>query len=124
MMGMGSTLVYTPQGSGNVEISLTFFGNTAAGTAGVTVGPRYGTGGAGSAPANGVAVTGTRFGGAIDPGSHTGGTGSGGGSAFAFTDILALTPGTAYWFDVAILTSNVADAASIVNVSANFKELQ
>jgi parallel beta-helix repeat protein len=120
MMGLGSTCAFTPRGSGRVLVNVTAYASSTTAAAGINCGGRYGTG---TAPANGVAATGTQFGSASDAGARPSGTGSNAGTAFAFTDILTLTPGTAYWLDLALLTTNVADAASLTNISMTLVEL-
>jgi hypothetical protein len=88
----------------------------------VTVGPRYGTM---PAPPNGASLTGTRFGlgsdALIRPATSSA---SRAVSTFACTDVITgLTPGTAYWLDVAVDSSNPANAAFIQNVSVSITEL-
>ena len=113
MMGLGSTCAFTPAGTGNLLITVTgILVQTAALT---TISPRYGTG---TAPANAAAASGTVW------GMPSAGTWQAGGQdPFAFTDIVSLTPATAYWFDLAIATANAADAASITNISMTITEL-
>jgi hypothetical protein len=112
MMGLGTTWAYTPTGSGIVAVTLTGLVTTATAVATATYGGRYGTG---TAPGNGVAVTGTRFGAAGDPAvrPQTAGT----GVPWALTDMLTLTPGTTYWFDLALDSSIGADSASFTDLS-------
>ena len=119
MMGLGTTVTYTPSGSGKVLVNVTGQGQTATSIAQITVGPRYG---AGTAPANGVAVTGTRFGTGADI-IVRGGNAANVPSGFSFTDVLILTPGTTYWFDMGLATGTAADAASVVNMSLTFVEV-
>ena len=119
MAGLGTTLTYTPLSSGLVLITIggAYFTNTAA--VGVTLAGRYGTG---TAPANGAAVTGTRWPGASD--SVFGATtAAGAGDPFAFTAVLTLVKNTAYWFDVALATANAADAALVTNIACSIAEL-
>jgi hypothetical protein len=118
MAGVGATCAYTPASSGVVSVNVTGQYQSNTGTAIVTIGGRYGTG---SAPANGAAVTGTRWGGAADAGLR--GPGIGLLNTFAMTDVLALTPGTAYWFDLAFDTGNAADLALLTNISMTITEL-
>lgn len=119
MMGLGSAARFTPNSTGKIEINLTCEAGVAGASTNVTAGPRYGTM---TAPTNGAAVTGTRFGLGADalirpPTSST-------VSMFACTDVITgLTPGTAYWFDVAIGTSNPSNAAFIQNVSMSITEV-
>jgi hypothetical protein len=120
MMGCGTTAAYTPASSGLVYVQVTGAVNIATSTTNVLIGPRYGTG---TAPANGAAVTGTRFSWSADDGLRPGSTGANGGATLALGDLLSLTPGVPYWFDVAIATQNGSDAASLVNLSFTFMEL-
>jgi hypothetical protein len=77
------------------------------------------------APANGTAVTGARFGLGADalirPATPSVVSAV---STFACTDVItSLTTGTAYWFDMAVDTSNTSNAAFIQNVSMSITEL-
>lgn len=116
MVGLGST--YTPGTTGIVEITLTGYAGTLTGVSTQTIGGRYGTG---SAPANGVAATGNRWGSSSDTVNHTNGVAT--VVAFAFTDRLALTAGTTYWFDLVQATGNATDSVQLSNISMNIKEL-
>jgi hypothetical protein len=79
---------------------------------------RYGTG---TAPANGVAVTGTRFGtGASDDTPEAAHTGN--GMFFSITEILSLAAGTAYWFDLAE-ASAAGDTTETGNIVCSIDEL-
>jgi hypothetical protein len=118
MAGVGATCAYTPASSGVVSVNVTGQYQSNTGTAIVTIGGRYGTG---TAPANGAAVTGTRWGGAAD--APLRGPGVGLLNTFAMTDVLALTPGTAYWFDLAFDTATAADLALLTNISMTITEL-
>ena len=118
MMGLGSTIAYTPTGTGNMLVTFAGFAHTATAAVGVSVAPRYGTG---TAPANGAGVSGTRFGPAGDPQLQAAGPTREAG--FAFTAVVAGTPATAYWFDVATDTTNGADTATITNVSCTIAEV-
>jgi hypothetical protein len=92
---------------------------SAAARSGVTVGPRYGTM---TAPKHGTAVTGTRFGLGADALSRP--ATSSAVSTFARTDVITgLSAGTAYWFDVAMDTSDPSNAAFIQNVSMSVIEV-
>jgi parallel beta-helix repeat protein len=122
MMGLGSTVRFTPNSTGKIEINFTCEVGNAGASTNVTVGPRYGTM---TAPANGAAITGTRFGlgsdALIRPATSSA---SSAVSTFACTDVITgLTTGTAYWFDIAIDTSNPSKAAFIQNVSVSIAEL-
>lgn len=121
MMGVGSTCTFTPVGTGKVRVAVTCQMGQATAAQINIMGVRYGTG---AAPANGAAVTGTRFGGVQDaslrPSSFSAASSL---IDYAATDTLTLTPGTAYWFDVCALTGSVSDAVSIQNISMSFMEL-
>lgn len=119
MMGLGSTCTYTPASSGIVLVNVTGYGTTLGAVAQLGVGARYGTS---TPPVNGTAVTGTRFGGIGDGQIRP--TAASFSEAFAFTGLLTgLIPATTYWFDVAISTSNPADAGTISSVSMTMVEL-
>jgi hypothetical protein len=118
MMGLGTTCTFTPASSGNVKVTIT--GNTLTNTAAAQIGlgGRFGTG---TAPTNGAAVTGTRFGASTDQAIRAANFNA--GSPFAIDAILALTPGTAYWFDIALDTLTAADTAQITSVGVTIFEL-
>jgi hypothetical protein len=117
MMGVGGTCKITPGSSGKVLVAIT--GQVASATASVTMtfGPRFGTG---TAPVNGAAVTGTRWGAGAD--FTTISATAAAKFPFAFTDLLTLTPATAYWLDLA-LGSNGAAVASITSISFTALEI-
>jgi hypothetical protein len=117
---MGLALAYTPTGSGIILIVITGIINSGTASSNDTLGGRYGTG---TAPVNGAAVTGTRFGPAADQEYRPNATGTY-GAAMAITGVVTgLTPGTPYWFDLALSTASPADAASLDNISAALIEL-
>lgn len=117
-MGLGAICTYTPRSSGLVQVTITGMGLTNTSNVNWTLGCRYGTG---TAPANGAAVTGTIFGSLGDqPAKNIGG---GIPAYFAFTALLALTPSTAYWFDLALSTASASDQAALLNVSMVLAEL-
>jgi hypothetical protein len=116
MMGLAAS--FTASGSGRVLVTCTATVRTQTAQTTVTVGGRFGTG---TAPVNGAAVTGTVFGPAADPVIQ--GSGAGSFTTFAVSDVLVLTPGQANWFDLAIATGNVADAAGAANVKFTFVEV-
>ena len=120
MLGCGSTCTYTPASSGLVLVSVTAYGYCTTASTGIEVGGRYGTG---TAPANGVAVSGTRFGASAESYVRPSAATNTNSEAIAFTDIITLTPGTAYWFDLAFATTNASDLCTIYNVSMSFVEL-
>lgn len=73
-------------------------------------------------PANGNAVTGTIWGAGATP--TVKGTGSTSPTApFAFTDLLTLTPGVEYWFDLAQATTSGAETASLQDIKLVVVEL-
>jgi len=118
MMGLGSTCVFTPSGTGKVLVNVSGWYLTQTATVNATIGGRFGTG---TAPVNGAAVSGTRFGPIGDPAGHAVNTANPGG--FAITALLSLTAGTAYWFDIALATSAGADAAVLSNIAMTIAEL-
>jgi hypothetical protein len=120
MMGCGSVCAYTPTGSGLVSVTVTTFLYNATATQSDIIGPRYGTG---SAPANGAALTGTRWGCSTDPAVRPSVVGASETLPVAFTDVLSLTPGTAYWFDLSLLSGSTSDEVFITNVSMSIIEL-
>jgi hypothetical protein len=119
MMGVGGTCKITPGSGGKVQVAISglVFTNTAV--VNLTFGARFGTG---TAPVNGAAVTGTRWGsGAAD--LVTRGVAIAVGTPFCLVDLLTLTPATAYWFDIALLTSVGADTAAVTNLSFTAEEI-
>lgn len=118
MMGLGATVTYTPVSTGKVHVTCTGVGQTATAVANWTVGGRYGTG---TAPVNGAAVTGTRWGGPADKTLRSAATAT--ASDFSLTDLLSLTPASAYWFDLALDTGNAADAATVSSLSFFLEEV-
>lgn len=119
MMGVGSTCVFTPQGSGKVVATISGGWTTATASINGVLSARYGTG---TAPVNGAAGTGTRWGtGSSDMSVRAGSTA--GNIPFSFTEVLSLTPGTAYWFDLVTSTASASDAATITNVQITLQEM-
>lgn len=96
MMGLGSTMTYTPTVSGNLKITIFYDENGSGADTGGSI-LKYGTG---AAPANNAAVTGT----SVTNSEYLG----------AFTNlaikyrvsqvlqVTGLTLTTAYWFDIAV----------------------
>jgi hypothetical protein len=119
MMGLGSTCTYTPAGTGHVLVNVTGGASTLTSSVTGVFGGRFGTG---TAPANGTAVTGTRFGSAADIQFKSNGVPAT-VQSFALTAVLSLTPGTAYWFDIALDTGTPADAAEVKGMAMTFVEL-
>lgn len=104
MMGMGTTCKITPVYSGRVN--LTFSGVFAAAAAVASaLSVRYGTG---TAPTNGAAITGSAAGStqnAVPTSTQT-------TVPYSKTAVITgLTPGTAYWFDVALNSNNAVSVA-------------
>ena len=118
MCGLGTTCQFTPTVTSKVLVILTGYMTTNTTQTAVTAGGRYGTG---TAPANAAAVTGTRWGSNTDINFEAAVQGQ--DDAFALNEVLTLTGGTTYWFDVALLTSNAADAAVIRHVSMSLVQL-
>jgi hypothetical protein len=114
-MGLGSTCHITPTYSGRVKVE--FYGvMTAAGGFQATNTVRWGTG---TAPTNGTAIgaTGTQVGNSIafaGSGSTTISSGFVNGGI-----ITGLTPGTAYWFDLTLATSNASGSQGLTTISCN-----
>ena len=98
MAGLGSTITFTPASSGQIQVVLTpqsCWNNTNADGAQYQI--SYGTG---TAPLNGVAVTGTQTGPTIKLVNPT----TAGSMKFPCNltaNIISLTAGTTYWFDIA-----------------------
>lgn len=114
----GLANAYTPASTGIVEVTVTGYVTNLTAISTQVVGARFGTG---TAPVNGAAATGTRWGASGDPVLHAQGVSS--VAAFVFTDRLALTASTAYWFDLVQATGNIADSVQLSNISMNIKEL-
>lgn len=118
MMGLGATIAYTPKSTGKVRVIINgVVGNLTAAVA-VTGSGRYGTG---TAPANGVAFTGTAF-----PSGTKNWKSNGTPPALDFTIlglISGLAIGTAYWFDLAISTATGADVAEVLNLAVTVEEV-
>jgi hypothetical protein len=116
MMGLGGTCKMTPTYSTRIELRFAGGINSSATGATVTVQAKFGTGGA---PANGAAVSGTSIGNVetaalfsvANSGPPFGGLGG---------IITGLTPGTAYWFDIALVTN--AGTATIIGLSCSAME--
>jgi hypothetical protein len=121
MMGMGVTCVYTPASSGLVLATVKLGYLTQTAVTGVNISPLYGSP-SGGAPANGAVSSGTAW------GEAGGGTVYNHGATtapnlYAVSEVLTLTPGTSYWFDVAIATNASADEAVISGVVVSLAEL-
>lgn len=107
MMGLGGTCTLTPTKTGRLKVEFVGLLESTGGYSS-TAKVFYGTG---AAPANGAAATGTQIGNrATIAGAGTTSLSSmfkGGGL------VTGLTPGTAYWFDLALSTSNAANTAGV-----------
>jgi hypothetical protein len=120
MMGLGSTIAYTPTGSGKVLINLAGVAAMSAGAAGsFTVGARFGTG---TAPTNGAAATGTAFGPASDMQVRCANVSAAAGTPFAIPARLSLTPATAYWFDILVIQAVGTNTGGPVSVTCTIAE--
>lgn len=118
MMGLGSTLTYTPAMTGKLKITLQFGLKNSVANNGATLGLRYNTG---AAPANGVAVTGTVAG---KDGGDTGGPGTVFAVGRTLTGIATgLVPGVPVWFDAALDSNGGVTTMSLVNVFAVIEEV-
>ena len=120
MMGLGSACAYTPTGSGLVLVTVTGARNNLTAATNLTAGCRYSSG---TAPSNSASATGTRFGGAADITWKGNSLSPNSSDPLAWTDVLTLTPNTAYWFDIALSTTNASDSAQVLNISMTFAEL-
>lgn len=119
MAGTGTTASYTPALTGNVLVCVSGLGVVSGVLGNISYGGRYGTG---TAPANGVAATGTRFGSSTEFSLSPVLLGT--GSPFSFSTVLTgLTAGTAYWFDLAFKTSGVLVVSGFTNLQFTFVEL-
>lgn len=119
LMGLGTTCTFTPRTTGKVMATVSGTWYTATGTTQGTLSGRFGTG---TAPANGAADAGTRWGtGASDWTIKAASAGF--GVPFSMTQIVSLTAGTAYWFDLAESTSSNLDATTTGNVVMTLAEL-
>lgn len=113
MVGLAGT--FTPSGSGAVLIAICGqMGNTTTGD-GTQVQISYGTGGA---PANGAALTGTQVG--PQP-QFTALTGVLNNNFCVIAIVTGLTPGTAYWIDLAAKTLT-GGASTLANVGISVHE--
>jgi hypothetical protein len=117
-MGLGASCHITPTYSGRIKFE--FYGvMTAAGGFAATNTVRYGTS---TAPTNGTAVgaTGTQIG---PPVSVSGSGSSTVSTPFANGGIVTgLTPGTAYWFDLTLVSSSASGSQSTASPGCNASE--
>lgn len=119
MMGLGATVTYTPVLTGTVLVLATGYVSTAVAVVPLTIGGRFGTG---TAPVNGAAVTGTRFGPAADVTTQALAIGVPGDITLSQV-LTGLALGTAVWFDFALLTSVGLDAAAVTGCQFQVLEL-
>ena len=109
MAGLAGAI--TPTATGRVLITMSGDAYTATAGAQINMGMYYGTG---SAPANGASVTGA----ALNTPIRHRASGTTIPVAFSMTyAVTGLTPGVAYWMDIAFDTGTAADAATLENVS-------
>ncbi len=119
MMGLGSTWALTPGSGGKVQVTVTGLVTTATAIATPQWSGRFGTG---TAPAAAAPVTGSRFGPLGNLTTKPQGIGI--FVPFSITALLSLVAGTAYWFDLALATSNAADSASFSQLSVSLVEIR
>lgn len=114
MAGFGGVAKITPNASGKLLVIWCGRFNQ-AGTSGTgKVEARYGTG---TAPANGAAGTGTLLGNAC---YITFGQGI---NQFSLSDVISVTKGTAYWFDLTQASGLAGQALSLFDCSVSIVEL-
>lgn len=112
MMGLGGTATLTPLYSSRALISFT--GYVTNGTAGLATIKLYN--GTGAFPANGAAPTGSQVGGVLQSTISAAGS-----TPFTFLGVVTgLSPGTAYWFDLAL--GSGAGTTFLVTSSITIKE--
>lgn len=114
MMGLGSSCVITPNRSGKVLFIISGNAQNANSVDGWTYQIRYGTG---AAPSNGAAVAGTAAS-QLTPNIAP--------SAVPFSTqalVTGLTPGTAYWFDLALARFTGTGLATVTNLTCDAAEL-
>ncbi|HUR21672.1 MAG TPA: hypothetical protein VMZ90_12730 [Vicinamibacterales bacterium] len=116
MMGLGSTIAFTPRQSGALRVTIGMMAANSLATKGVSATMYRGSG---SAPTNGAAVTGSQTSGskiftATDNGAMT--------NIVLDAFATGLTVGTAYWFDVALKAVS-GGTASILYINCNIQEL-
>jgi hypothetical protein len=114
----GLALAITPQVTGKLKILISGGAGTSGAAAAVAIQGRYGTG---PPPANGGMPAGTAFGQTQTVRAFAAASWS---SVFMVADIVSgLTPGTAYWVDLAFSTSTSADPAQIGAITAVIEEV-
>jgi hypothetical protein len=115
MMGIGTT--YEPGVSGIIFAVITGQYGGASGNNNSII-PCYGTG---TPPSNGAAQAGTEFGAGAVP-EFKGAGSSTTPYQFAFTDVLTLSAGTTYWFDLA-MSSSGGGTVNLYNIKMVLVEL-
>jgi hypothetical protein len=118
MMGLGSTLQFTPLKTGKVKINIA--GKCLGTTANLEINAKlvWGTGGV---PGNGVAPSGTQIGAIYNNGIVA--TSGACTSSFSKGGVASLVAGTAYWFDLQLCRGSVSGTVSVVNLEATIQEL-
>jgi len=115
----GLALAITPQVTGKLKILISGGAGTPAAAANVAIQGRYGTG---APPASGGLAAGTAFGQTQTARALAAATSW--GYPFTVADIIpGLTPGTAYWVDLAFNTSASPDPARIGAITAVIEEV-
>jgi hypothetical protein len=114
MMGWGTTCHLTPVYSGRIKVDFQADAASSVASSANTIGLRFGTG---TAPANAVALAGTQVGSSLNAQIQAAATIM---PATLTAIITGLTPGTAYWFDLTLVTT--AGTATLSNVSCNAME--
>lgn len=119
MMGLGTTISYTPIKTGKVTLTITGSISQPSASQGAKVNARYGTG---VAPANGAALAGTPVG--NQPKVTNNASTAGLIVPFALkVYITGLTLGTAYWFDLALAAITGPGVAVITDLTAVIEEV-
>jgi hypothetical protein len=114
MMGLGSTIAYTPNKTGKIKITLASTGVNSTAGDGFSAKLAYGTG---TAPANGAALSGTAVGNTVAVSAGTVAEG------FALIALVSgLTVNTAIWIDIQ-LAAVTGGTASISNIVCVVEEL-
>jgi hypothetical protein len=114
MMGLGSTCHITPVYSSRIQVSFQIDISNSVASSANTVSLRFGTG---TAPTNGAAVTGTQVGSALNGQIQSAAVIL---PATLTAIITGLTPGTAYWLDLGLVTTS--GTSTLQNVSCNAME--
>jgi hypothetical protein len=117
MMGMGSTLTITPTNTGRVTFTMQIMVTNGTVATNSLIKGYYGTG---TAPANGVALTGTAF--TDNFATIFIVTATGAVPITVTRTITGLTPTTPYWFDIALGSNGGTGTSSIKLISASAVE--